>query len=298
MNKEYRCICGQVFDNPQKFNGHKQGCKEHIIDKYGSVDYYYSEVRNMSSISQKLKDFNEKSKINKLEQWISEQHTCEKCGKIMTEKYGSGRFCSRSCANSHQHSDLTKSKITQSRSKTTELSKNVYYLNPNYCQICGSILPFERKHLKTCRRQCQLQLLSKQTTNNLQFRDEISTHGKNKYGTYKGFHCDSSWELVFVVYCLEHNIPIKRCIERFPYLYNNYLHYYYPDFIIYGDTYVEIKNYMDDIVMEKIIQFPYNLKYIILFWDSIKPAYDYVVDKYGKDFYSILYDKDKPNFMN
>ena len=51
MNKEYRCICGKVFDNPQKFNGHKQGCKEHIVNKYGSVDYYYSEVRNMSSIS-------------------------------------------------------------------------------------------------------------------------------------------------------------------------------------------------------------------------------------------------------
>lgn len=72
MNKEYRCICGQVFDNSQKFNGHKQGCKEHIINKYGSVDYYYSEVRNMSSISMKLKDFNEKSKINKLERWVSE----------------------------------------------------------------------------------------------------------------------------------------------------------------------------------------------------------------------------------
>jgi len=35
MNKEYRCICGKVFDNPQKFNGHKSNCKEHILNKYG-----------------------------------------------------------------------------------------------------------------------------------------------------------------------------------------------------------------------------------------------------------------------
>ena len=84
-------------------------------------------------------------------------------------------------------------------------------------------------------------------------RKEINTHGRNKYGTYKEFHCDSSWELAFVVYCLDHNIIIKRCNEKFPYLYKNSLHYYHPDFIICNNIYVEIKNYVDDIVMEKII---------------------------------------------
>lgn len=38
--KNYICICGKVFDNPQKFNGHKQGCIIHLTDKYGSYEEY------------------------------------------------------------------------------------------------------------------------------------------------------------------------------------------------------------------------------------------------------------------
>lgn len=34
-----------------------------------------------------------------LQKWIDEQHCCEICGKLMTIKYGSGRFCSKECAN-------------------------------------------------------------------------------------------------------------------------------------------------------------------------------------------------------
>lgn len=31
---------------------------------------------------------------------------------------------------------------------------------------------------------------------------------KCKYGTYKGFYCDSSWELAFLMYCLDNDISI------------------------------------------------------------------------------------------
>ena len=34
--------------------------------------------------------------------------------------------------------------------------------------------------------------------------------GRGKKGWYKGFFCDSSWELAYVIYCLDHNIDIKR----------------------------------------------------------------------------------------
>lgn len=36
-------------------------------------------------------------KVN-IDNWILEQHCCETCGKIMTEYYASGRFCSKACA--------------------------------------------------------------------------------------------------------------------------------------------------------------------------------------------------------
>lgn len=34
--------------------------------------------------------------------------------------------------------------------------------------------------------------------------------GRGKSGWYKGFWCDSSWELAFLIYHLEHEIPISR----------------------------------------------------------------------------------------
>ena len=39
---------------------------------------------------------------------------CEKCGKLVTTNFGSGRFCSRSCANDRAHSEETKQKLSKS----------------------------------------------------------------------------------------------------------------------------------------------------------------------------------------
>lgn len=38
---------------------------------------------------------------NEISNWLLEKHKCEFCGKIMTEYYGSGRFCSRKCSCSY-----------------------------------------------------------------------------------------------------------------------------------------------------------------------------------------------------
>lgn len=40
-------------------------------------------------------------------------YICEKCGKEVYEKYGSGRFCSRQCANSRTHTQEIKNKISK-----------------------------------------------------------------------------------------------------------------------------------------------------------------------------------------
>ena len=42
---------------------------------------------------------------------------CERCGKEHDGSFGSGRFCSRSCANSRKHSDETKRKMRESANK-------------------------------------------------------------------------------------------------------------------------------------------------------------------------------------
>ena len=47
-------------------------------------------------------------KAKELEIWISEKHECACCHKIMTEKYGSGKYCCKKCACTHPHTEETK----------------------------------------------------------------------------------------------------------------------------------------------------------------------------------------------
>lgn len=110
--------------------------------------------------------------------------------------------------------------------------------------------------------------------------------GRGKKGWYKGFWCDSSWELAWVIYNLEHNIEFERNHFGFEYEYKNQKRKYHPDFVI-SETFYEIKGRrgfekMDEQNKEKIRQFKHNL--VILYEKEMRPFLNYVVKKYGKDF--------------
>ena len=53
----------------------------------------------------------EKKLLEKELELLSTSPKCERCGSAMTTLYGSGRFCSKSCAATHPHSDETKEKL-------------------------------------------------------------------------------------------------------------------------------------------------------------------------------------------
>lgn len=112
--------------------------------------------------------------------------------------------------------------------------------------------------------------------------------GRGKKGTYKGYYCDSSWELAYVIYNLDHNIEFERNEQLFPYEFNGEQHNYKPDFIE-GDTYVEIKGYFTEQVKAKENAFPFQLKYID--GKGIIKYLDYVEKTYGKNFISMYDDK-------
>ncbi len=117
-----------------------------------------------------------------------------------------------------------------------------------------------------------------------------------KYGTYKGYHCDSSWELAFVIYHLDHNIVIVKNDTPFLYMHNGISHTYYPDFII-DDVYYEIKGYFDDKTLSKIRDFPNDKQLIVLDYAKVKKYLDYCEATYGKD-YIRLYDRNYPSWMD
>ena len=115
-----------------------------------------------------------------------------------------------------------------------------------------------------------------------------SSRGKSGY--YEGYWCDSSYELAFVIYCLEHNKIIERNKEGFNYIYLDKSHTYFPDFRVDGSL-VEIKNYRSKLteaklksVNEKIEIFYKDTKIEIFYKDTMKPYLDYVKNKYGKNF--------------
>lgn len=126
----YRCICGKEFEKPNSFNAHKSHCREHFINKYGSDKEFVSlnSERGIKSAIAKSKNTKQRKQVE-LDNWINEKHICEKCGKVMTEKYGSGRFCSRACANSKQHSEETKQKIQASTKSYYNSEEGINKLN-------------------------------------------------------------------------------------------------------------------------------------------------------------------------
>lgn len=111
--------------------------------------------------------------------------------------------------------------------------------------------------------------------------------GHGKHGWYKGFWCDSSWELAYVIYCLDHDIAIERNHDWFPYVFEGRQRKYYPDFKV-GDEYIEIKNYDTPMVIAKIQQFPIDKKLKVLHEGDLTQVFAYVKEKYGEN-YTELY---------
>lgn len=109
--------------------------------------------------------------------------------------------------------------------------------------------------------------------------------GSAHRGWYKGYWCDSSWELAFLMWHLDHGVEIVRNTGDFPYEIYGKKRFYRPDFIVNG-VYHEIKGVMDGRSKRKLEQFPYPIKKIGA--REIKPFLSYARSKYGENFYELL----------
>lgn len=114
--------------------------------------------------------------------------------------------------------------------------------------------------------------------------------GRGKSGWYRNYWCDSSYELAFVIYNIEHNIKFVRNNKRFEYEFNGEKHSYIPDFIMEDGHYVEIKGYETEQTKAKHSQFPHKLQ-IISGKKGIDLYLNYVIGKYGKEFINLYEDK-------
>ena len=175
LEKVFTCVCGKDFIDPQKFNSHKSHCRAHYIDKYGDASVYEAQVAaKAKAVGESIHTKALANKASRESIWVSEQHTCERCGNVMAEKFGSGRFCSRACANARAHSIETKDKIRQALIKSENRTKkcNIQELEESKikpiklidrCLVCdkelvfGHKYPYCQEHLVDYKKQSKLE---------------------------------------------------------------------------------------------------------------------------------------------
>lgn len=107
--------------------------------------------------------------------------------------------------------------------------------------------------------------------------------GRGKKGWYHGIFCDSSWELAFLIYHIEHDIKIERCTQQRKYTFNNKPKQYNPDFIV-NNQIIEIKGYDSEQWQSKMEA---NPDIIVIYEKDMKPYLEYAISKYGKNFINL-----------
>jgi hypothetical protein len=102
--------------------------------------------------------------------------------------------------------------------------------------------------------------------------------------------CDSSWETAWIIFQEDHNIPFQRNYDKFPYQYKNRTHHYIPDFKLPTGVYIEIKGREYEQTPYKYTAIPQE-KLTIIRKKEMKPYLDYVINKYGTEYWKCLKDK-------
>lgn len=266
-------------------------CGKEVKNKYCN-----SKCRNKHSPTKYIPTIESinKQKLIIYNRWKTFNVKCSKCFKeIKIREYNvetpkkDKYFCSRSCANSRKHSNETKIKISKAIKKYGMKyipTKNIIKIT-KICPICKNEFNVAQCNSKKiyCSKKCYNNDIhcKFRRTGGGGYR---KGSGRGKSGWYMGYWCDSSYELAFVVYNIEHEIIFERNKEGFEYFYENKKHLYYPDFIV-DNKYYEIKGY--DRKQDTIKYLSISKPLIILHKNELREIISYVENKYGKNYIEI-----------
>lgn len=270
--------CGKEFDSDVKLGGHITKCKNNP-----------NTTNNINKIKS-TKHKNAKFNIYKLK--------CAVCGNVyevfMTEyKYKIGAYkkcCCKKCSNTLtvKHPKNRNINISKGLQKFLKTQQNK---NPKIkiCEECGKEY-IQLNASKFCSKDCMIKHKHKKLSNLAKLHNfggfNQTSLVKYHTGYFNGIRYDSSWELAFLLYHFDNNIPIKRCNEIRTYTIDGVQKRYFPDFIVNNKIY-EIKGYMNDVALQKSIQ---NQDIIVLQSVEMQPYLNYAINKYGKNFYETVND--------
>ncbi len=106
--------------------------------------------------------------------------------------------------------------------------------------------------------------------------------GRGRKGWHRGFWCDSSYELAFVMYALDQGMAFERNCQKFAYTFGGKSRTWIPDFRLTDGTYLEIKGYRSEQAEAKFAAFPYGLT--VVDGRQMGFVFEYVTQTYGKNF--------------
>jgi len=269
-------------------------CQKEVKNKYCNVSCQNS---HQWKGRKKSKESLQKREETKKKKWKTFNVNCHKCNSdFQIEEYNVDEpkkekyFCSRSCANSRERSSSFKEKISEI-AKNSEAVKKANRENgknrkgksypqmrgnrveriKTLCLHCGKDIKHKINETRKYHKECWLKCSGG-------FR-EGSSRGKS--GWYKGYWCDSSWELAWVIYQLDHGNKFERNKIGFPYQFKGKESLFYPDFIV-GEKYVEVKNFNSKRLEAKLNHFPHEIE--VLYKEGLVHEFEYVEEKYGKNY--------------
>ncbi len=203
------------------------------------------------------------------------EKVCEGCKSTFMTAHKETRFCSGRCAT------LTVGSPTKGKKSWNHDPTRI-----RECQTCGHKLHSQAKtgyclkHYYEARPDIQKRR-KEAAIKSAQNRKYGNGYNHAKRGWYKGYWCDSSWELAWVMYQLDHNVSFTRNTQGFEYQFSGTTRRFYPDFLVEG-TYVEIKGRDTVMSLAKHNQFPHKLT--VLHEKEIKPFIEYAKKTYGSRF--------------
>lgn len=220
---------------------------------------------------------------------------CPKCGNefncISTHKDGRKhrkKFCSRHCANSRFWSEEKKAKQSE---KIKSLPGYVPRKFVERVCPCGNkfmVKPCLKK--KHCCYSCSVKYRPKY--HGVGGYREGS--GRSKSGYFKGIYCGSTYELCWVIYHLDNNIPFSK----FEGVLEKDGMRYIPDFLLNEKEIVEIKGYWTEKVdIKKKLAESMGYSVSVLYKEDLAPIFSYVEEKYGTNKFQTLYDDHRPNYQ-
>lgn len=245
------------------------------------------------------------------EEYNKREKICSICGASFLESYTKhtlSDFCSRKCActfvsrlNRIERNKKIAKGLAKSEKRKVLKNKKLKEYEPVFCEVCGKKLSREQiqRKNKTCSLKCgSLRANKTKQQNGTVFIER--GQGRSRSGYWKGFFCNSTYELVYYIYMTEHGYKVERNTKRYEYEWDGNKRQYYPDFLVNGKL-VEVKGYWTEQVQTKIKAVT-DLPIEVLYYKDLEHMMQYIDSKYNTSHhpkynnYFELYDSSKPRY--